>query len=249
MRPLDIRTSSISVIRMTINSSQQAVFSTNNGGTTLKTYTTAFATNTQYRIEVVTTNGNAANATIKIDIYAGDSGTPIETGFSTTTGTTGATGNITRVQFGHNASTTYTGTMRIDGVAAQDATTTYIGPESVPGSDPPIADAGPGQSSLKPFNTCTLDFSGSTPDTGRTITTYTPTQTSGPAVTLDMTDPVHPEFEVPGTPSGTTITVSLVVTDDLDVDSVNASSVDILCLAHSMFLIRATPEALKGVPL
>jgi len=128
MRLLDIRTGSVSVARVILNASNQPVFQTNNGGTTLKTFTgSTFSADTKYRIEVAATPGNAADATLKCDIYAGDSGSPIEAGYSSTTVTTGTTSNLTQVFFGSAAAIAWSGDAYFDDVACQDGTLTYLG--------------------------------------------------------------------------------------------------------------------------
>jgi len=128
MRLLDIRTGSVSVARVILDASNQPVFQTNNGGTTLKTFTgSTFSADTKYRIEVAATPGNAADATLKCDIYAGDSGSPIEAGYSSTTVTTGTTSNLTQVFFGSAAAIAWSGDAYFDDVACQDGTLTYLG--------------------------------------------------------------------------------------------------------------------------
>lgn len=137
MRMLDIRTGSVSVARVILNASNQPVFQTNNGGTTLKTFTgSTFAADTKYRIEVAATPGNAADAHLKCSIYAGDSGSPIEAGYDSSTVTTGTTSNLTQVFFGSGAAIAWSGDAYFDDAAVQDGTLTFLGPytgASIPG--------------------------------------------------------------------------------------------------------------------
>ncbi len=76
----------------------------------------------------------------------------------------------------------------------------------------PVANAGSGQSVLQ--NTkVTLDGSGSSDADGDSLT-YNWAQSSGPNVTLNLTDPVHPSFQSPSVAiSGATIVFSLTVSD------------------------------------
>ena len=76
----------------------------------------------------------------------------------------------------------------------------------------PIADAGPDQT-VAEGTSATLDGSASHDPDGDALT-YTWTQTAGPAVSLDLADPVRPTFVAPEVPrDGATLTFQLVVND------------------------------------
>ncbi|MAG55652.1 MAG: hypothetical protein CMJ83_05105 [Planctomycetes bacterium] len=87
-------------------------------------------------------------------------------------------------------------------VLASPAVAQIVGP-------PCGADAGPAQS-VDEGTTVTLDGSASFDGT-LTGLTYTWTQSQGPVVTLDLTDPVHPTFTAPMVESATVLTFDLMV--------------------------------------
>lgn len=104
---------------------------------------------------------------------------------------------------------------------------------------PPVADAGDDQTGLEPYATVTLDGSDSTDPDG-TVATYTWSQTAGsPTVTLTgaSTSPQR-TFPAPATAGGTTLTFSLVVTDDDAADSA-ADTMLAAVLPHNHWVRRA----------
>lgn len=130
IRLCDVRTGSTGVTRIVLDTSNRFLFQTSNGTTTLKTFS-AISPNTWYRIEFATTNGTSG-ATIKMDYYVGDSGTPVEAGYTTSAGNTGTTANITQLVLGALAAQTGSATIYVDDVAVQDATLTYLGASTAP---------------------------------------------------------------------------------------------------------------------
>lgn len=109
----------------------------NAAGTAVYTATNAISANTWYRVEVVAGTGTAV---YKFDYYLGDSLTPVETGFSNAAQTNGSSNNIANIRIGNAAAVTYAGTMFIDDVAANNGSTSYIGPASTAWTQAP-ADA------------------------------------------------------------------------------------------------------------
>lgn len=85
-----------------------------------------------------------------------------------------------------------------------------------PNNHPPIANAGTAATYVTKA-TVRLDGSGSYDPDGDPLT-YKWSQTSGPSVSLDLADPVHPAFLAPNVRKLTTLTFSLTV-DDTQVDS------------------------------
>jgi len=79
-------------------------------------------------------------------------------------------------------------------------------------NEPPVAEAGPDQT-VNEGELVTLSGSASV-DPDDDPLTFQWTQSAGPAVTLDITDPVHPTFYAPLVPDGgATLTFQLVVND------------------------------------
>jgi YVTN family beta-propeller protein len=86
----------------------------------------------------------------------------------------------------------------------------FIGP--APKGTAPIANVGSDQT-VNEGNLVSLDGSGSRSLDGGTLT-YNWSQVAGPAVTLNLTDPVHPTFVAPHVPlGGATLTFELIVTE------------------------------------
>lgn len=210
-RLIDVRNNTASGLRVVLNGSNQPVLQTNNGGTTLKTFTTAIAADTKYRIEVAATPGNASNATIKMDLYLGDSTTPVETGYSSTTVTTGYTTNITNVQFISAAGSTFTGVAYFDDFAAQDGTTTYIGPITV------VANAGVDLTGILPGSLVYLDGSASEGSSANWEQSF-----GVPGVTIINENEFIASYIAPATLTGTTLEFEVTI-DATDSDIVSHS--------------------------
>src|SRR5690606_7903465 len=101
----------------------------------------------------------------------------------------------------------------------------------------PTSEAGPDQT-VAAFETVTLDGTGSTDPDGD-VTGYSWTQTDGPTVTLSSATAAQPTFTAPGTTSGTSLTFSLVVTDNLSGTSTNTSEVTITVNTAESFVAKS----------
>lgn len=223
LRILDVRNSSASALRVFIDTTNK-LFIQNSTGTTIKTFANALSANTWYRIEVAL-SVSATAAVINTDYYAGDSTTPAETGYSTTTGNTGST-NITDIRFGSVATASWTGTMYFDDLATNNGTTSYIGPYSSGTVAAPTANAGTNQT-VFPYATITLNGSATTAS-GHTATFVWSALSGAPAITSGSTtlSPAIANIGGPvvasaGSPIDTIYTYQLTVTQD---DGQTASS-------------------------
>ncbi len=96
----------------------------------------------------------------------------------------------------------------------------------------PIADAGSDQS-VTTMSLVTLNGSGSHDPNGDPLT-YLWTQTGGTPVTLNNPTAVNPTFTAPGSP--TTLTFSLVVTDNHSLSSLPDQVVIIIIERYNVFL-------------
>jgi hypothetical protein len=218
VRLLDIRTSTVSVARVSTDSSNRLVFQTNNGATTLLT-TAAISATTWYRVEVATTNGTSG-ATLKFDYYAGDSGTPVASGYSNSAQNTGTTANITQAFFGSVASTAYTGQFEIDDFAVLDGTLTYLGAASAP----PTAVLTTTQSGLA----VTANGSTSTVVSPATISSYDYDWGDGTTHGSGATPAAH-AYSAAGT-----YTITLTVTDSNSLTSTATATVTVAAAAGTV---------------
>jgi hypothetical protein len=101
----------------------------------------------------------------------------------------------------------------------------------------PTANAGSNRT-VAAFDTVTLDGTGST-DTDGNVTGYSWAQTVGPAVTLSSNTAAQPTFTAPGVNGGTSLTFSLVVTDNLGTNSTNSSTVTITVNSAENFIAHS----------
>jgi hypothetical protein len=94
-------------------------------------------------------------------------------------------------------------------------------------NNPPTANAGRDQT-VREHDLVTLDGSRSTDSDGGTIASYTWTQTAGPSVELNLDRPAQPTFIAPPVTQDTSLTFSLVVTDNSGTASSATDTVNIL---------------------
>jgi hypothetical protein len=112
-----------------------------------------------------------------------------------------------------------------------------VGPTTPP-NQAPIANAGPDQT-VNEGATVTLDGSGSSDPDGNPLT-FQWTQTAGPSVSLNVTDPVRPTFVAPLVgPAAVTFTFQLTVTDG----SLTATDIVNVTIAN----VNAPPQANAGL--
>ena len=172
IRIMDIRSAGASAAKIVLGASGKLSVQ-DSTGTNVYNFGTALSTSTWYRIELAITV-SASSAIIKSDYYAMDSTSPVETGYSTTTGNT-ASATITTVNFGSAASTTWTGTSYYDDLAVVNGTTTYVGPYQTP-TVPAVPS---GVSAVKGSGDAIVSFASSLSSGGSEITGYTATSTPG----------------------------------------------------------------------
>jgi hypothetical protein len=127
LRLADIRNASGTAARIELSATNQ-LFIQNTAGSTVTTFAHPLQANTWYRIEL-TISVSASGATINAAYYLGDSTTPVDPAYATSTGNTG-TANITQVSIGSAASATWVGTSMFDDLAIQSGSSTFIGPSS-----------------------------------------------------------------------------------------------------------------------
>jgi hypothetical protein len=206
LRLIDIRSSSATAARVMLNASN-ILFVQNSAGSTLKTYGTALSPNTWYRIEMAITI-SATAGTINCDYYIGDSGTPAETGYATSTGNTGSA-NIVSAYMGSTANATWTGTCYLDDIAANNGTTTYIGAASggvsVPGAPTAV-------SATAANAQATITYTAPSSNGGGAISGYTATSTPG-TITASVSGATASPITVTGLTNGTAYTFTVHATN------------------------------------
>jgi len=184
------------------------------------------------RIELSFTVGTTtSNGAWDFYLYRADATTATEH-LSSVTENLGTT-NWDRFQFGKNSTTTWTGISNFDDIAAASGTTALFGPATASANAAPVANAGPDQTDIDPFDTVTLDGSSSA-DSDGTVASYSWNQTGGTAVSLVGANTAQPTFVAPATLDGTVLTFNLVVTDN-DGATSTADTVNITVSPHTMW--------------
>jgi RHS repeat-associated protein len=262
IRLADIRDSAGTAARIVLSASNQLLVQ-NTAGTTITTFPTALSAHTWYRIEIAI-SVSATAATINAAYYPGDSSTPVDPVYATTTGNTGTT-PITQVLVGSATSATWTGTSDFDDIATRVNTTTYIGPSLVPGAPQSVtATPGNGQATL---TWAAPAGNGSPAITGYTVTSspggLTATTTGATSATVSgLYNQQNYTFTVTatnasGTSAGTT-SATVTVTGAQDASATTTVAVDpgaVTSVAGSGVVGTTTPgtgtgaqfDATKGV--
>lgn len=194
-------------------------------GAVVWTSTTSVPLNQWVRFGIFAKAGaDTATGTLKGGMFLGDSTSPVDPVFSSTTANAG-TAPFTRIAAGKtNASQTYATAFWGDDFAVNDAATDLIGPYTAANAAP-SANAGPDQANVEPWSTVTLAGSGT--DSDGSIASYAWTQTGGAAVTLSGTGATR-TFSAPATMGGDTLTFQLTVTDNLGATSTDSVSIGVL---------------------
>jgi hypothetical protein len=141
-----------------------------------------------------------------------------------------------------STSTAYQATATIGAIATWSGSIVTYQATSL-GNAVPIASAGSTQT-VTPFSTVTLDGSASQ-DSDGIITNYVWSQTAGPSVSLSSTTVSNPTFTAPGIDGGTSLTFSLVVTDNGGATSA-LSSVTINVSTALTFVAQGTWKATEA---
>lgn len=185
---------------------------------TKKTFANTVVSGQKYRCWLACTPGTTtANGSIT-GLYYLDDLTTAPSGESIYVGTASVnagTSPITAYNVGKITNLTASLDARFGMVAMDNASMTDPGPDSAAA---PTADAGPDQTGLEPFATCTLTSAASTGG-GGTIASYLWRQISGPAITLSSTTAANPTFMHRGDASATPIVLGLKVTNSLGTQS------------------------------
>lgn len=188
--------SSTNIVRVDLNTSGNILVYTP-AGLVFTSSVTLPATN-QYRVELAVTPGTTtSNGFINFAVYSGDSATAITgTTYTSSTANLGTTA-VLQVQFGRAVASSASFTDYLDDPAANDGTTTFIGPPSLP----PLASF----STAIAGHTLKVDGSSSSGQGGATITGYAWTFGDGGTASGSTATYRYP--------TAGTYTVTLTVTD------------------------------------
>lgn len=172
---------------------------TDDAGTILFTTASALSTSTTYRLEHYVAKGTTtSNGKVSFAYYLGDSPTPVETAFVSTTANMG-TADVTSMRFGKLTSIASTWAVWFDDVAVEYGATAFIGPLL---GDPIIA-----HTELRVVEVDTAGSNGTIAITQLSGTTATITGPTSEVFRIEL--PAHTDvlrFEIEATGDGAPIT-------------------------------------------
>lgn len=202
---------------------------------TLSTFSTPLATGAWYRIEMqLTVGASTTTGSIACQYYVLDQTTPVDPAYSSSTANLG-TNPATTIHFGK---TTPAATLDsfFDDIAYNDGATAPIG-VYVASSQPPTASVGPSQTNVEPYTVVLL--SGTDSDSDGTVVSRQWRQVSGsPLVAITNATSATASYTAPGTIAGTSLIFGYTVTDNDNLDSVEATT------THT--ILPATERAVVG---
>lgn len=185
---------------------------------TKRTFVNTVVAGQKYRIWLACTPGTTtANGSIQGAYFLDDNAT-VPSGESIYVGTASVnagTSPITAYNIAKITNVTATLDANFGTVAMDNASMNDPGPDS---ALPPTANAGPDQTDLEPYATCTLTSTGSSGG-GGTISSYLWRQISGPTVTLSSTTAASPTFMCRSASTAQALVFGLKVTNSLGVQS------------------------------
>lgn len=191
-----------------LNGTSRLRLSDSGATTGIWTATDPVPLNQWVRVEVYLKVGaDTATGTLSVGVYLGDSTTPIEAVFTSTTANLGTVA-INTVQVGKITAANNPAVFWLDDTAINDAATGFVGPWV---STAPVANAGAAQT-LEPYSTVTL--AGTDSDSDGTVTAREWRQVSGTAVVLSGATTATATYEAPGTVPGASLVFAYKVTDN-----------------------------------
>jgi hypothetical protein len=117
-------------LTISINSTGRLVVTKNSTDTIVYTSASPLLPDTKYGVQVQFSNFGSASTVMSFRLYADDFTTPVDAGYDTAAGGTGAGTAVVDVRFGRSAGTSVN-TMRFDDFAFDDTTSVPIGPVNV----------------------------------------------------------------------------------------------------------------------